>query len=319
MPSPQSPQPQPGASRRRFLELLALSALAAPAQAAGARSTTRHLRQLPLALDILGAPESLEQGIEFAIDEARRTSAVPGFSVQPVAAGMEATASLTRDGFRVGNNRNETWTVIPPAVSLAPAFVAWLKQAGFQRVWWMPPAGAVDKAARESAAKAGLGTAATLAEADLVFWSAEPAAVFGRPAEPPALPAGASSAASLAVAWVPAPARIVRGTYHPALWHASLVADGAASFNARFLSRTRTALDSFAWAGWLAVKAVLEATRQAASANPDHVRAALSTLRLEGHKGRPLEFVDRRMVQPVYVVGPEKAGSESVVRGELPA
>jgi hypothetical protein len=306
-------------SRRRFLELLSLSALAAPAAAAGSRATTRRTRPLSLALDILGAPDALEDGINFAIDEARQASGTPGFSVHTVAAGMEATASLTRDGFRVGNNRNEGWTVMPPALLLAPPFVAWLKQAGFQRVWWMPPAGAVDKAAREAAATAGLGAAATPAEADLVFWSSEPAPVFGRPAEPPALPPGAKPGAALAVAWVPAPDRVTRGTYHPALWHSSLAAHGAASLNARFLSRARKPLDSSAWAGWLAVKAVLEATRQAASANPDHVRPVLGDLRLDGHKGPTLSFVDRRLVQPLYVVGPDPTGRASVVRGELQA
>jgi hypothetical protein len=309
-------------TRRLFLELLALSALAAPAAAAvGSRSTGRRVRMLPLALDILGAPESLEPGIDFGIDEVRHAAALLGFSLQTVAAGMEATASITRDGLRVGNNRNEVWTVIPPAVSLAPAFVAWLKQAGWKRVWWMPPAGPVDKAARDAAATVGLATATTLEEADLVFWSSEPAPVFGRPAEPPALPAGANVSAALAVAWVPAEARVARTTYYPALWHSSLSDHGADGLNARFRARTRMPLDSHGWAGWLAVKAVIEATRQGKSANPDQVREALSTIELDGHKGRTLAFLDRRLVQPVYVVGPDPArpAAASVVRGELSA
>jgi hypothetical protein len=282
-------------------------------------AANRRVRLLPLALDILGAPDALEEGIDFGIAEARQAAGRSGFSVHAVAAGMEATGALTRDGFRVGNNRTEVWTVVPSPASLAPAFVAWLKGAGFQRVWWMPPAGPVDKAARQAADTVGLATAATLPEADLVFWSSEAVPAFGKPVEPPALPKDASASAALAVAWVPAEASLVPGTYHPALWHASLVAFGAAQLNARFRARTRKALDSHGFAGWLAVKAIVEAALQAASANPDRVRDVLSELRLDGHKGRPLFFADRRLVQPVYVVGPGRPGSAGpgTVRGEL--
>ena len=302
-------------TRRRFLELGALF-LAAPAPARGAAAVGRRLRPLALAVEIPGAPEALADGIDFGIAEARRV-ARPTFLVEAVAAGMEATATFTREGFRVGN-RSEVWRIVPSAVSLAPAFVASLKEAGFRQVWWMPPGGLAEAAARQAASAVGLATAATVEDADLVFWSTEPVGTVARPAEPPSLPPTARPGAALAVSWVPAEANLRPGTFHPALWHSTLTGPGAAQLGARFRARAQGPLDSFAWAGWLSVKAVLSAVLQAGSAEPARVRDALSDLRLDGHKGAPLHFAERQLVQPVYVVGPVEPGAmQTAVRGQL--
>jgi hypothetical protein len=269
---------------------------------------------VPLALDILGAPDSLGDGIDFGTAEMQRAAGPRGVRVERVAAGMEATASLTRTGFRVGS-RSEMWTILPPSEWLAPAMGRWLAAAGFKRVFWVPPGGAVEPVARKAAEAAGMASVPSAAEADLLFFSVEPSAL------PLVPPAEAPPRAALAVAWVPAAGTVPAATFHPALWPpAETSTPDAASLDRRYQSAFGRPLDSHAWVGWLSAKAVVEAALLARTADPVAVRSALASVPVDGHKGRPLLFADRRLVQPVYVVGPESSGAaaqRSVVRGEL--
>jgi len=102
-----------------------------------------------------------------------------------------------------------------------------------------------------------------------------------------------------------------------ALWLPTLEAFGAAQLNDRFRQRIGAPMDSAAWAGWFAVKAVSEAYFRARGGDAAAVRAQLvhPDARFDGHKGKPLSFRawDRQLRQPLYVLG--RAGTEPV---ELP-
>jgi hypothetical protein len=86
------------------------------------------------------------------------------------------------------------------------------------------------------------------------------------------------------------------------LWHPTLDRFGASELNERYLRRYEEGMTSEAWAGWTAVKALVEsALRRRPDENPC---AALARLRFDGHKGRPLHFdaASRVLSQPTYVV-----------------
>lgn len=87
------------------------------------------------------------------------------------------------------------------------------------------------------------------------------------------------------------------------LWHPALGRYGATQLNERFARRFGAGMDEHAWAAWLAVKILSEAWLRARSAEPDALRAYLTSARarFDGHKGAPLYFAaDGRLVQPVY-------------------
>ena len=62
-----------------------------------------------------------------------------------------------------------------------------------------------------------------------------------------------------------------------------------------------------AYAGWIAVKALVEAALRPAA--PNDRCAGLARLRFDGHKGRPLTFdrLSRALQQPLYVVNQGRA------------
>ena len=78
-------------------------------------------------------------------------------------------------------------------------------------------------------------------------------------------------------------------------------------------------MDGPAWAGWMAVKALWEASLRARSADPIELRSYLErpATRFDGHKGWPLSFRpwDRQLRQPLYLV----SGDGTRVVGEVPA
>lgn len=105
------------------------------------------------------------------------------------------------------------------------------------------------------------------------------------------------------------------------LWHPSLERFGAAQLNARFTARFGTGMDGAAWAGWMAVKALWEASLRARTTEPAALGAWLvrDGTQFDGHKGWPLSFraADHRLRQPLYLVAPAEQGSTRVV-GEVP-
>ena len=79
-------------------------------------------------------------------------------------------------------------------------------------------------------------------------------------------------------------------------------------------------MDGPAWAGWMAVKALWEASLRARSVEPNALRAWLErgATQLDGHKGWPLSFRpwDHQLRQPLYLVS--TSGDATRVLGEVP-
>ncbi|HEX2254885.1 MAG TPA: hypothetical protein VHQ65_16590, partial [Thermoanaerobaculia bacterium] len=98
----------------------------------------------------------------------------------------------------------------------------------------------------------------------------------------------------------PGPGRAV-----PLAWHPTLPRYGAGELNERFTTATGEAMDEPAWYGWVAVKLVVEAALRG---------RALADAAIDGHKGRPLAFVDGVLRQPLYVAI-ERDGEVEVVDG----
>ena len=103
------------------------------------------------------------------------------------------------------------------------------------------------------------------------------------------------------------------------LWHPSLERFGAAQLNDRFRARFGVPMDGAAWAGWMAVKVVWEASLRARTVEGAGIRAYLerASTQFDGHKGWPLSFRawDHQLRQPLYLVS---ADGTRVV-GEVPA
>lgn len=99
-----------------------------------------------------------------------------------------------------------------------------------------------------------------------------------------------------------------------ALWHPTLERFGAAQLNDRFRARFGAGMDGPAWAGWMAVKALWEASLRARTAEPAGLRAYLErdATQLDGHKGWALSFRpwDHQLRQPLYLIA-DSVGSES--------
>ena len=106
------------------------------------------------------------------------------------------------------------------------------------------------------------------------------------------------------------------------LWHPLLERFGAAQLNDRFRARFGWGMDGPAWAGWMAVKAVWEASLRTRTVEGPGIREYLErgSTQLDGHKGWPLSFRawDHRLRQPLYLVAPSGNDGTRVV-GEVPA
>lgn len=77
-------------------------------------------------------------------------------------------------------------------------------------------------------------------------------------------------------------------------WHPTLNRYGAGELNERFRNETGAAMDEEAWFGWIAVKLVLESALRSRE---------LGATRLDGHKGKLLQFDETGVLrQPLYVV-----------------
>jgi ABC-type branched-subunit amino acid transport system substrate-binding protein len=105
------------------------------------------------------------------------------------------------------------------------------------------------------------------------------------------------------------------------LWHPSLERFGAAQLNDRFRARFGAPMDGAAWAGWMAVKVLWEASLRARTTEGAGIRAYLAreSTQFDGHKGWPLSFRawDRQLRQPLYLVAPAEGGTRVVA--EVPA
>lgn len=104
------------------------------------------------------------------------------------------------------------------------------------------------------------------------------------------------------------------------LWHPTLERFGAAQLNDRFRARFATVgmgMDGAAWAGWMAVKVLWEASLRARTMEAGGIRDYLAreATQFDGHKGWPLSFRawDRQLRQPLYLV------ADGRVVGEVPA
>lgn len=114
------------------------------------------------------------------------------------------------------------------------------------------------------------------------------------------------------------------GTGPATLWHGALTRYGAAQLNERYRRRFGEPMDAAAWAAWMAVKVVADATLRLRSDAADSLAAHLIDLRtsFDGHKGEGLRFggADHQLQQPVYpldsaAAAPRPAEGESLAPG----
>jgi ABC-type branched-subunit amino acid transport system substrate-binding protein len=101
---------------------------------------------------------------------------------------------------------------------------------------------------------------------------------------------------------------------HAVDWHPALTRYGADQLNQRFRERFGAAMDSLAWASWMAVMVATELALRNPSAGRAELAHRLETFRFDGHKGRRLAFrrEDHRLEQPLYIVaGPKVLGEVS--------
>ncbi len=103
------------------------------------------------------------------------------------------------------------------------------------------------------------------------------------------------------------------------LWHPSLERFGAGQLNDRYRARFPMGMDGAAWAGWMAVKALWEASLRARTTEAAGLREYLlrEATQFDGHKGWPLSFRawDHQLRQPLYLVADDGVR----VVGEVPA
>lgn len=89
-------------------------------------------------------------------------------------------------------------------------------------------------------------------------------------------------------------------------WAPGLERFGAGQLNDRFRARfgAEAAMRGAAWAGWFAMKAVVEAALRARVEDAASIRRALLAGRFDGHKGEPLVFSrEGILAHPLYVSG----------------
>jgi ABC-type branched-subunit amino acid transport system substrate-binding protein len=88
------------------------------------------------------------------------------------------------------------------------------------------------------------------------------------------------------------------------LWSSSLEKYGAAQLNDRFRSQFGYAMDSSAWAGWIAVKIIWESMLRMGERSTLSEYLMADASQFDGHKGAPLSFRswDHQLRQPLYAV-----------------
>lgn len=106
------------------------------------------------------------------------------------------------------------------------------------------------------------------------------------------------------------------------LWAPTLERYGASQINDRYRGRYHLPMDAGAWAGWVAVKIVVEAALRARSSHADAILSYLESpvANFDGHKGWPLSFrvADHQLRQPLYVVSAATAASSRIAVREIP-
>ncbi|MFQ5889795.1 MAG: ABC transporter substrate-binding protein [Gemmatimonadota bacterium] len=100
----------------------------------------------------------------------------------------------------------------------------------------------------------------------------------------------------------------------PTLWHHKLFRYGAEQINDRFRRQFVRALDAHGWAGWMAVKALVDSVLRARTSDaPELVRfLERRGTQFDGHKGRQLTFRpwDHQLRQPVYLIRAKDRGED---------
>ena len=104
------------------------------------------------------------------------------------------------------------------------------------------------------------------------------------------------------------------------LWHPDLFRYGAAQLNDRFSRKYDAGMNSLAWAGWMAVKSIWEASLRAESMSAARLAAYLTNAatRFDGHKGWPLSFnaATGQLRQPLYIMKEDDVVAEVPERTE---
>ena len=103
------------------------------------------------------------------------------------------------------------------------------------------------------------------------------------------------------------PERMVRAE----AWLPELERYGAAQLNDRFRARygAMARMDSAAWGGWFAAKALVDAALRMPRPGATSLRDEVFARRFDGHKGQPLGFTSSgELQQPLYIAGPGADG-----------
>jgi hypothetical protein len=102
-------------------------------------------------------------------------------------------------------------------------------------------------------------------------------------------------------------------------WYPSLERYGAGQLNDRYRKRFDAEMDDRAWAAWMAVKIIIDASLKTGSSEPRSIESYLVHAgRFDGHKGVPLFFdaATRELVQPLFSL----AGNvEQGLAGSIPS
>jgi ABC-type branched-subunit amino acid transport system substrate-binding protein len=100
-------------------------------------------------------------------------------------------------------------------------------------------------------------------------------------------------------------------------WHHSLARFGAEQLNERFRRRFGAEMESSAWAAWLALKILAETALRARTTRASEIARYLvrRDTRFDGHKGEALTFEPRtgELRQPLYLLGGGSPGEERVI------
>jgi hypothetical protein len=250
---------------------------------------------------IEGAREDVRAGIEFGAREARQTLGLLGKTLDLVLATAEQLPNLRE---MLASARVVGYTAAIVALDEPPPLTAW-NSAGLPVLALTPIPAGETPASHESQALAG-GLSAPPSTTAAPGTDAAPTNPVGAgvppsqadaTAHPP--PPNRDTVASNAVPgqWLFG----VRAEGGRREWQPDLERFGAGELNERFRRQAGRPMTADAWCGWVAIKAIAEASLHARSTAPADVADALRVLRFDGHKGEPLYFDDRlRLVQPVY-------------------
>jgi ABC-type branched-subunit amino acid transport system substrate-binding protein len=269
---------------RFFRQLVTLTAFALPA-GLGAQAAADTLRVgvvLTAAPLQLAHAESIARGVQLGTEEASRTAALFGVTMQVVRSGDTDTSTVAAVQRMIGERAAAVVAAGDPDECDALAEIAATRRVVLLTLSCGEEFQRADACAR---------TSFHLAPSDAIRAHARDLA--SRDSRH-----GAPSHARVAV------------------WHHSLSRFGAEQLNERFRRRFGVEMDSSAWSAWLAMKILAETALRARTSQGRELARYLvrRDSRFDGHKGEPLSFEPRtgELRQPLYLVVGSTASDERI-------